>query len=299
MSVANSASISFLYGLGVRRFVLARECSLVDIRKIKASLRKTLGKKADGVTIEAFAHGAMCVSMSGRCFLSNFQGGRSANRGECSQQCRREYRIVEERDGQEWLLGKDYILSPKDLCTLPFIEKLIAVGVDSLKIEGRNRGPEYVSTVVTAYRLALDFYAENYGKRGWLQRFDEIKTELLARLKNVYNRSFSEGFYCGKPIGQWSAKPQNASPLQKRFVGTVVNFFKKPSVAEIAVQDAPFALGDELFVEGNSTGFFRQKVASLQIESQPVSEAPAGVHVALHVDEPVRRGDKLYVMRAK
>jgi putative protease len=299
MSVANSASIKFLHALGVRRFVLARECSLDDIRKIKASLRKALGKKAAGVKIEAFAHGAMCVSMSGRCFLSNFEGGKSANRGECSQQCRREYRIVEERGGQEWTLGKDYILSPKDLCTLPFLEKLIAAGVDSLKIEGRIRGPEYGSTVVSAYRRALDFYAENRGKRGWLKRFAELKTELLASVERVYNRGFSSGFYCGKPIGQWSARPQNASSMKKRFVGTVVNYFKKATVAEIAVQDAPFALGDELFIEGNTTGFFRQKVESLQIDSQPVAEAPAGVHVALRVAEPVRRGDKLYIMRAK
>jgi len=299
MSVANSASITFLHGLGVRRFVLARECSLDDIRRIKATLRKALGKKAGGVTIEAFAHGAMCVSMSGRCFLSNFEGGKSANRGECSQQCRREYRIIEERGGQEWTLGKDYILSPKDLCTLPFLEKMIAAGVDSLKIEGRNRGPEYVSTVVAAYRRVLDFYAENKGRRGWLNRFEELKTELLTTLGNVYNRGFSSGFYCGKPIEKWSTKPDNVSPMQKRFVGTVVNFFKKHSVAEIAVQATPFALGDELFIEGHTTGFFRQKVESLQIESQSVAQAPTGVNVALRVAEPVRRGDKLYIMRAK
>jgi putative protease len=299
MSVANSSSMAFLYGLGVRRFVLARECSLNDIRKIKTSLRKAFGKKADAVKIEAFAHGAMCVSMSGRCFLSNFESGKSANRGECSQQCRREYRIVEERDGQEWTLGKDYVLSPKDLCTLPFIEKLIAVGVDSLKIEGRNRSPEYVSTVVGVYRRALDFYAQNRGKRGWQNRFADLKAEFLVAVERVYNRGFSSGFYCGKPIEKWSTRPQNASSMQKRFVGIVVNYFKKPAVAEIAVQDAPFALGDELIIEGTTTGFFRQKVESLQVESRAVSEAQPGARVALQVSEPVRRGDKLYVMRLR
>jgi len=299
MSVANSSSMALLYKLGVRRFVLARECSLADIRKIKAALGKALGGKAGGVEIEVFAHGAMCVSMSGRCFLSNFETGKSANRGACSQQCRREYRIVEERDGQEWTLGKDYILSPKDLCTLPFIEKLIEAGVDSLKIEGRIRGPEYVSTVVAAYRRALDFYAKNRGCRGWQKRFDVLKQELLGRVEQVYNRGFSSGFYCGKPIGQWNSRPQNSSSMQKHFVGVVVNYFKRLAVAEIAVQDAPFSLGDELFIEGNSTGFLRQKVESLQIESKPVSAAPAGVHVALRVSAPVRRGDKLYVMRLR
>jgi len=297
MSVANSAAVAFLHGLGVRRFVLARECSLDDIRRIKAALRQALGKKAAEVSIEAFAHGAMCVSVSGRCFLSNFETGKSANRGACSQPCRREYRIVETREGQEWTLGQDYILSPKDLCTLPFIEKLIATGVDSLKIEGRIRGPEYVSTVVGAYRRALDFYAANRGKRDWLTRFGVLKQELLANVEQVYNRGFSSGFYAGKPVGRWNGKPQNASSMKKRFVGVVVNFFKKLSVAEIAVQDAPFALGDELFIEGNTTGFLRQKVTSLQIDAQPVSEALSGKQVALRVDQPVRRGDKLYVMR--
>ena len=299
MSVANSASIALLYALGIRRFVLARECSLGDVRRIKATLRKVLGAKADEVKIEAFAHGAMCVSMSGRCFLSNFESGKSANRGACSQQCRREYRIVEERGGQEWTLGKDYILSPRDLCTLPFIEKLIAAGVDSLKIEGRVRGPEYVSTVVGAYRRALDFYAKNHGKRGGKTQFSNLKKELQGKLEQVFNRGFSSGFYCGKPVGQWNANPQNASPLRKCFVGTVVNYFKKPSVAEIAVQDAPFGLGDELFIEGITTGFLRQKVESLQLESLPVSEAPSGARVCLRVSELVRPGDKLYVMRAK
>jgi putative protease len=300
MSVANSSSIIFLHELGVRRFVLARECSLDDIHKIKVSLRKALGKeKADQVVIEAFAHGAMCVSMSGRCFLSNFETGKSANRGECAQQCRREYRIVEEREGQELTLGKDYILSPKDLCTLPFIEKLIAAGVGSLKIEGRNRGPEYVSTVVGAYRRALSFYAENRGKRDWIKSFEELKTELLQKVENVYNRGFSAGFYCGKPIGKWSEKPQNASALKKCYVGIVVNYYKKPSVAEIAVQDEAFALGDELFIEGRTTGFLRQRVESLQIDSRPVCEAPSGANVAIRVAEQVRRGDKIYIMRPK
>jgi len=299
MSVANSASIKYLHALGVRRFVLARECSLEDIRKIKTSLRRALGPKAAGVKIEAFGHGAMCVSMSGRCFLSNFETGKSANRGACVQQCRREYRIVEERGGQEWTLGKNYILSPKDLCTLPFVDKLIAAGVDSLKIEGRVRGPEYVSVVVGAYRCALDFYVANRGQRGWRTRFEALKKELLVSVEQVYNRGFSSGFYAGKPIGQWNARPQNASSRQKRFVGVVVNYFKKPSVAEIAVQDAPFALGDELFIEGNTTGFFRQKVESLQIDAQPIPDARPGTHVALRVSEPVRRGDKLYVMRPR
>ncbi|MFT3781922.1 MAG: peptidase U32 family protein [Nibricoccus sp.] len=299
MSVANSSAFGFLLKLGIKRVVLARECSLADIKRIKAALGKAVGKKAEGVKIEAFAHGAMCVSMSGRCFLSNFEAGRSANRGECAQHCRREYKIVEQRAGEEWVLGKDYILSPKDLCTLPFIERLIEVGVDSLKIEGRNRGPEYVSTVVSAYRQALDFYAENRGGRDWRNKFSALKVELVKKVQNVFNRGFSDGFYFGKPLGKWNAEPQNASPLQRRFVGTVVNFYRKPSVVEIAVQGDPFATGDELQFEGNTTGFFKQIVESLQVDGRSVTQALAGTSVGMRVSEPVRRGDKIYVMRAR
>lgn len=299
MSVANSTAMRFLLGQGIRRFVLARECSLADIRRIKKAVMPGTRSGNPKVQIEAFAHGAMCVSMSGRCFLSYFESGKSANCGECIQPCRREYRIVEEREGQEWVVGKDYILSPADLCTLPFLERLIAAGVDSLKIEGRNRSPEYVSTVVGAYRKALDFYAEEKGTRSFGARWKTLKAELQAQIGRVYHRGFSSGFYFGRPIGRWQQTPRNQAPLKKCFVGTVTNYFRRPGVAEVQVQSDAFRLGDELLFEGRKTGFFRQKVESLRRDDGPVSEALQGCCVSLQVAEPVRRGDKAYVMRPR
>lgn len=299
MSAANSAALALLHELGVNRFVLARECSLDDIKRIKIALKKALGRDAAGVEIEAFVHGAMCVSMSGRCFLSNFETGRSANRGECTQPCRREYRVVEEGGGSEWVVGKNYVLSPADLCTLPFLDKLVAAGVDSCKIEGRNRSPEYVATVVGAYRKALDFIAAKSGTKDFAQGWVALKDELMGELGKVYHREFSSGFYFGKPIGEWCVEPHSVAPLRKCFVGVVVNYYKRPGVAEVAVQDEGIRIGDEIVIEGVTTGFFQQKVESLQVEAQAVNEGSRGSSVGLKLKEVVRRGDKIYVMRPR
>jgi putative protease len=299
MSVANSAAMELLCDLGVTRFVLARECGIADIKQIGQRLRKRSSKQATKVQIEVFGHGAMCVSVSGRCFLSNFECGKSANRGECVQPCRRKYRVVEERGGTEWVVADDHILSPGDLCTLPFLEKLIAAGIDSLKIEGRNRGPEYVATVVSAYRRALDFYAGEKGTRGFGKRWLELKAELKKSLTTVYHRELTSGFYLGKPIGKWLADPHSLSPFKKCFVGTVLNYYRRPGVAEILVQDEPFSIGDELSFEGSTTGHYRQKVGSLQVEGKSVDHAAKGMAVGMKVGEVVRRGDKLYVMRPR
>lgn len=297
MSVSNSSALLALHALGVRRFVLARECSLGDVRRIKAQLRRILGAKAEGVAIEAFAHGAMCVSVSGRCFLSEYQVGKSANRGACTQPCRREYRLVEKREGLEWQLGEGFLLSPKDLCTMPFLEKLIEAGVDSLKIEGRVRSPEYVSLVVGSYRRALDYYAANKGRKGWRPRFELLKTQLLDELGSVYNRGFSAGFYCGKPIGEWAKTAGSAAEKRKYLVGQVLNYFRKASVALVQVQDSGFSAGDELFVEGPTTGFFRQKVGELRINDRDGTQAKVGDEVTFVTQQTVRRGDKIYILR--
>jgi putative protease len=298
MSVGNSAALLALHALGVRRFVLARECSLSDVRRIKATLLRELGKREAGkVVIEVFAHGAMCVSVSGRCFLSEHECGKSANRGACTQPCRREYKLVGDKDGQEWIIGQDYLLSPKDLCTLPFLEKLIQAGADSLKIEGRMRSPEYVSVVVGTYRKALDFYAAHKGKAQWLTRFSALKAELLTRLGTVYNRGFSSGFYLGKPIGEWTHTRGSVATQRKQYVGLVVNYFKKAGIAEILVQDKGFSTGDELLVEGNSTGFFRQKAESARMDERVVDRSEAGMRITLPMTRPVRHGDRLYIMR--
>ncbi len=239
----------------------------------------------------------MCVSVSGRCFMSEQATGKSANRGACTQPCRREYRVVDETGDREWVLGSNYIMSPKDLCTLPFLEKLVGAGADSLKIEGRLRSPEYVAVVVGAYREALDFLAARKGRKGWAAELEELKVRLLARLGEVYHRGFSAGFYCGKPIAEWVTSAGNVATKRRYLVGTVLNYYRKPSVVHLAVQDSALAEGEELIVEGTTTGFFMQRSGALLREGQPCSRAEAGSEITFVSERPVRRGDKIYVMR--
>ena len=185
-SVSNSVSASVYKKLGAIRIVLARECSLDEIKKIRANT---------DLEIEAFIHGAMCIAVSGRCFMSHHLFDKSANRGECIQPCRREYEVYDNATDKSFLVGEDYVLSPKDLCTIEFIDQLIEAGIDSFKIEGRKRAPEYVAKTVSIYRRAIDLYFE-----GKLTK--EKKKEFLTELETVYNRGFSTGFYFGKPSSE-------------------------------------------------------------------------------------------------
>jgi putative protease len=242
----------------------------------------------------------MCVSVSGRCFLSQFQYGCSANRGQCIQPCRREYYIADKEEDKGFVVGSDYILSPEDLCTLPFIEKLIESGAVSFKIEGRNRSPEYVSVVVGAYRRAVDFYYENKGKRGlqggFKRQFDDLKKELIAEVSKVYNRGFSSGFYMGRPIDAWTDAYGSKAMTRKEYVGYVVNFFRKPMVAEIRVESNGFVSGDEIMFQGPTTGVLSQKVDSIEVHHKPVKVAKKGSAVAVKADDVVRKNDKVYVI---
>jgi putative protease len=298
MSIANAPAMLFLYrSFGARRFVLARECSLADIRAIRRTLRKALGKKAAGIEIEVFAHGALCVSISGRCFLSQFLHGKSANRGECLQPCRREYLVTEPVHGHRLALGNRYILSPQDLCTLPFIEKLIAAGVASLKIEGRNRSPEYVGIVTAAYRQAIDFYWDKKGTPGFGAGFAELKKQLMSRLSRVYHRGASPGFFLGKPLDQWHDAEGSTAAVRKQYVGMVTNYFKKQGVTEIRVESNGFACGDEIMFQGVTTGVFSQIATSIEARHQKIESARKGMVVAVKTDRLTRPRDRVYVIK--
>lgn len=291
MSVANSESIEFFYrAFGIRRFVLARECTLAQIRAI----RRRLGELP--IEIEVFAHGAMCVSISGRCFLSESTAGKSANRGECTQPCRREYRLVDDEGNASFRMGDNYLLSPEDLCTLPFIEKLIGAGVASLKIEGRARTPEYVATVTGAYRRAVDYYFANRGRRNFREGFQALKTSLMAELDGVFHRGLSSGFFLGRPVGQWTRADGNRAARSKRHVGEVVNFYRKAGAAEIHVRNAGFAVGDELLIQGPTTGLVRTTVDSIQVEHEARQGAARGENVAVRVAQAVRPRDRVFVV---
>ncbi|MBU0535356.1 MAG: U32 family peptidase [Nanoarchaeota archaeon] len=284
-SVSNAEAARFYKKLGAERVILARELSLKQIADVK--------KKA-GIQVEVFVHGAMCVSVSGRCFMSQFLFGRSANRGDCIQPCRREYSSVLIKDveeGHELELGSHHVMSPKDLCALPFLEKLIEAGIDSFKIEGRARSPEYVKTVTRIYREAIDAYFEK-------KLTPQLKTKLMKQLKTVYNRGFSPGFFLGKPMNEWTTPETKATKI-KRFIGIVRNYYKKPSVAEVKLQAGSLRKGDKIMIQGPTTGVFEQEVGSIEVSHKRVDEAGKGKKVGIKVNSAVRKNDKVFVIEAR
>lgn len=297
MSIANSKSIAFLYkNFGIRRFVLARECTLEEIVKIKTNLKELLKEDSKKIEIEVFAHGAMCVSVSGRCFMSQFAFNESANRGECRQPCRREYLIKDLREGNEFLLGQDYVMSPKDLCTLPFLEKLLDSGIDSLKIEGRGRSAEYVSRVTKCYREFIDFYLENRKKSDFTEKLEVLRKELIEKVDSVFHRGFSKGFFFGREIGEWSNGNGSKATHRKVHLGVVTNFFKKVMVAEIKVEGRDFNQGDELMIQGPKTGVKTLKAISIEEEGKSVLTARKSTLVGVKLSEIVRENDQVFMI---
>ncbi|MDD4804758.1 MAG: U32 family peptidase [Candidatus Pacebacteria bacterium] len=288
-SIANSESAEFYRKIGAKRVVLARECSLEQIKEIK---------KHTKAEIEVFIHGAMCVSMSGRCFMSQFLYGKSANRGECLQPCRRKYLIKQIDGGQELELGEDYVLSPKDLCTIDFIEKILDLGVDCLKIEGRNRSPEYVANVTKAYRTIIDFiYSAKKHDKKFKEDLANLKVGLLEKLDNVYHRGNSSGFFLGKPINEWAGCSGSQAKQKKVYIGKVTKYYSKIKVAEILVQNTRIKIGDNLIFQGPTTGSKEQEVISLEKENKQIKKAERGERVALKIDFIVRKNDQIYVIR--
>lgn len=287
-SSANSSSAEFFRKQGVSRIIFARECSLSQLKKI---MKKT------SVEVETFVHGAMCVSVSGRCFLSQEVFAKSANRGECLQPCRRKYLIKDIEEMHEFELGEDYVMSPKDLCTLPFIEKLIDAEIDSFKIEGRNRSPEYVKTVTSAYRTAVDYYVENKSKKGFGKGFSKLKKKLIKDVESVYNRGFSSGFFLGKPMNEWCKKYGSKAKKKKIHVGKVVHFYKKIGVAEVKLEARGIEIGDKLMFQGPTTGVVTIEVKSIEMDHGKVKSGKKGELVAVKTDKVVRKNDKVFVVK--
>ena len=280
-SVSNSLAASVYKKLGAVRIVLARECSLEEIKKIRAN---------NDLEIEAFIHGAMCIAVSGRCFMSHHLFGQSANRGECVQPCRREYEVYDTATEKSLLIGDDYVLSPKDLCTIEFIDQLIEAGIDSFKIEGRKRSPEYVAKTVSVYRKAIDLYFE-----GKLNK--EKKKEFLLELEKVYNRGFSSGFYFGVPSSEdYTDVDGTKASTRKVYVGKVLNYFKKPRAAHILLETGKIKLNDRLLIIGETTGLVEMILSKMIVDEKSSRSAKKGDEVTFETPELVRRNDKVYLV---
>ena len=280
-SISNSLSAEFFKSLGAVRIVLARECSLEEIKKIR---------KKTKLEIEAFVHGAMCISVSGRCFLSHHLFGKSANRGECIQPCRREFEVYDPSIDKSMIIGEDYIMSPNDLCTIEFIDKLIEAGIDSFKIEGRKRSPEYVATTVSVYRKAIDLYYEK-------KLTEAKKKEFLSELETVYNRGFSSGFYFDVPSSEDYADIYGSKATTKKvYVGKVLNYFKAPKVAHIRLESGKIKVGDKVLIIGETTGVLEIKIDKMKVNDAESSLAKKSDEITLQVASPVRRNDKVYLI---
>ncbi|MBR4995647.1 MAG: U32 family peptidase [Alistipes sp.] len=289
-NISNIEAVEF-YAQWADVVVLARELSLEQVAYISRQIdeRDIRGPKGERVRIEMFAHGALCMSISGKCYLSEHEEHCSANRGACRQICRRKYLITDMQTGRELAVDGRYVLSPKDLCTVDFLDKFIKAGVRVLKIEGRARGAEYVKRVVESYESAL--YAIERG-----EYTPEYAAELKERLATVFNRGFWEGYYAGRDVAEHSNHYGSSATRRKVYIGKVTNFFKKISVAEVLVEAAPLCEGDELLWMGQTTGVVEMEAKDIVFEEKVVPEVNQGNYCSIKVGELLHRGDKLYKM---
>lgn len=289
-NISNSEAVKF-YSQWADVVVLARELSLEQIAMVhKAIVEQDIrGPKGELVKIEMFSHGALCMSISGKCYLSEHETACSANRGACRQICRRKYTITDKDTGQMLDIDGRYILSPKDLCTVDFLDKFIAAGVSVLKIEGRARGAEYVKRVVESYDLALQAIERGEYSREYAER-------LKVTLAKVFNRGFWGGYYAGATIVEHSQNYGSSATRRKVYVGKVTNYFKRLGVAEVLIEASPLAVGDEILWMGETTGVVEQIVGEIRLDLNPVESVKQGDICSIKVEGgEIRRGDKLYM----
>ena len=269
--------------------VTAREVSVEQVKAItrKIEEQNIRGPKGELIRIEVFCHGALCMAVSGKCYLSLDNFNTSANRGACVQPCRRGY-TVQDRDKEITLnIDNEYIMSPKDLCTLPFLDKVLDAGVKILKIEGRGRSPEYTKVTVGVYSEAVKAIQNG--------EFTEEKVAAWTeRLRSVYNRDFWDGYYLGRKIGEWTKRYGSQATKTKIFVGTVTNFFGKINVAEIRMETQDLKVGDDIMIIGPTTGVYEDTVSEIRVDLKAVESTEKGELCSIPAKDVVRRGDKVY-----
>ncbi|QUB70503.1 U32 family peptidase [Prevotella multiformis] len=288
LNISNIDALKF-YAQFADVAVLARELNMEQVKEIHGQIlaRNICGPMGQPVRIEMFCHGALCMAISGKCYMSLHDANRSANRGECVQICRRSYTVTDNETGNQLEIDNKYIMSPKDLKTVRFIDRMMDAGVRVFKIEGRARGPEYVHTVVTCYREAIESVLDG--------TFTEAKKDLWdERLSTVFNRGFWDGYYQGKKMGEWTREYGNKATEKKVLIGKVMKYFSRLGVAEIAVEANTFAKGDKLLVTGNTTGAMFLHADEIRYDLKPVERAEQGWRVSIPVPDKVRPNDKLF-----
>lgn len=288
LNISNIEALKF-YSRFADVSVLARELTMDQVARLHDEIiaNDVRGPRGELVKIEMFCHGALCMAISGKCYMSLANANRSANRGECVQICRRSYTVTDNETGNQLEIDNKYVMSPKDLKTVRFIDRMMKAGVQIFKIEGRARGPEYVYTVVRCYKEAIRSVIDG-------TYTEEKKDEWDRRLATVFNRGFWDGYYQGQTLGEWNKYYGSVATERKVLVGKVVKFFPRISVAEVAVEATTFRLGDKLLITGPTTGVMYLTAKEIRYELRPVEVAQQATHVSIPVSGKVRPGDKLF-----
>lgn len=288
LNISNIEALKF-YTQFADVVVLARELNLDQVAEIYRQIEEQhiCGPSGEQIRIEMFCHGALCMAVSGKCYMSLDNTGRSANRGECMQICRRSYVVTDRETGTELEIDNKYIMSPKDLKTIRFIDKMMRSGVRVFKIEGRARGPEYVMTVVQCYKEAIQSVLDDTFTEEKKDAWDE-------RLAAVFNRGFWDGYYLGQQLGEWNKHYGSCATERKQYVGKGVKYFSKLGVAEFTCEACEFSVGDKMLITGPTTGALYVTVDEIHDDTQAVQTAQKGTRVSIKVPEKVRPSDKLF-----
>jgi U32 family peptidase len=288
VNITNIEAVRF-YSRYADVVVLAREMDLDRVKAVSRQIKDEQIKGPSGnlVRLEMFVHGALCMAVSGKCYLSLHEMNSSANRGACLQPCRHSYIVTDKETGAELEIDNEYIMSPKDLKTIHFLNKILDAGVSVLKIEGRARSPEYVKTTVECYREAVNACFEDSFTREKIDGWDK-------RLASVFNRGFWDGYYLGQRLGEWSANYGSQASQRKIYVGKCTNYFTNIRVAEFLLQTQNLKKGDEIIITGPTTGVVQTIVNEIRFDLEPVDEGIKGQKISIPVDQKIRRSDKLY-----
>ncbi|UTD15819.1 U32 family peptidase [Tenacibaculum mesophilum] len=288
INITNIETVKF-YAMFADTVVLSRELSLRQVKKITEQIEKEEIKGPSGrlLEIEIFGHGALCMAVSGKCYMSLHSHNSSANRGACKQNCRKKYTVIDQESGFEMELDNEYIMSPKDLCTIDFLDQVADAGIKVLKIEGRGRAPEYVAKVIKCYRDAIDsLYNGTYDKEkviSWMQE-----------LEKVYNRGFWNGYYLGQKLGEWSKEPGSHATQKKVYLGKGMHYFPKAEVGEFKIEAYDLAIGDTILITGPTTGAQEMELKSMFVNDKEAQTATKGDEVTMKLDFRIRPSDKLY-----
>ena len=288
LNISNIEALKF-YAQFADVAVLARELNMEQVAEIYRQIEEQdiRGPRGELVRIEMFCHGAFCMAISGKCYMSLHDSNRSANRGQCTQICRRSYTVTDNETGNQLEIDNKYIMSPKDLKTIRFIDKMMKAGVRVFKIEGRARGPEYVYEVVTCYKEAIHSVLDGTYTEEKKDKWDE-------RLSTVFNRGFWDGYYQGQRLGEWTKNYGNKATEKKVLVGKVMKYFSKLGVAEIAVEASEIEKDQNMLITGPTTGILKFDASEIRYDLQPVDKAEKGWRVSIPVPDKVRPNDKVY-----